>query len=210
MKTSYTNYWYPVILITAFIFISNSSGATDLSPLSEREQERIKRGGVIVREIEAGHQNGLVVEAVGIMEATPDVILAVLTDYLKYPEFMPNVSRVEIVEQQNRESILNYTLSLPLGKRKRYRLKINRPEHAGHLSILEWQLVPWPGLKPSETIKDTKGYWHVKEYTKTSSLVRYHVYTDPGPIPFGMGWIVDTLSKKSVPDLGRWAKNSQK
>ncbi|MCI5125930.1 MAG: hypothetical protein D3925_16025, partial [Candidatus Electrothrix sp. AR5] len=33
------------------------------------------------------------------------------------------------------------------------------------------------------------------------SLVLYHVYTDPGKIPFGLGWIVDFLGKDSVPEV---------
>ena len=28
-----------------------------------------------------------------------------------------------------------------------------------------------------------------------------NVYTDPGPIPFGLGWIVDIVSKDSVSDI---------
>jgi hypothetical protein len=34
---------------------------------------------------------------------------------------------------------------------------------------------------------------------KDHLLVLYHVYTDPGPIPLGLGWIVQILSEKSVP-----------
>jgi len=32
-----------------------------------------------------------------------------------------------------------------------------------------------------------------------STLALYHVFTDPGEVPFGMEWIVDFLSGKSLP-----------
>jgi ABC-type sugar transport system substrate-binding protein len=31
--------------------------------------------------------------------------------------------------------------------------------------------------------------------------VRYLVYTDPGPVPMGFGWIVDSMSKDSIPKM---------
>ncbi len=114
---------------------------------------------------------------------------------------MPNVSRIEIVEQRENETVLNYTLTLPLGIIKKYRLKISEsaPEH--QFSILEWQMQEWPELKREETITDTTGYWRIEEKNENNSLVLYHVYSDPGPIPFGLGWIVDALSKNSVPEV---------
>ncbi|MBU4009967.1 MAG: hypothetical protein KJ882_04310, partial [Proteobacteria bacterium] len=86
------------------------------------------------------------------------------------------------------------------GKMKKYRLKISMTEPNNQISVLKWQLQKWPGLDPRETIKDTTGYWRIEKKTEKSSLVFYHVYTDPGPIPFGLEWIVDVLSKKSVPE----------
>jgi hypothetical protein len=34
-------------------------------------------------------------------------------------------------------------------------------------------------------------------------LAWYHVYTDPGKIPTGFGWIVNILTKGSMPDILR-------
>jgi hypothetical protein len=52
-----------------------------------------------------------------------------------------------------------------------------------------------------ETIRDTSGYWRIEAQSENKSLTLYHLYTDPGPIPFGLGWIVDVLSKNSVPQV---------
>ena len=87
-----------------------------------------------------------------------------------------------------------------MGKIKKYRLEITASEPTTQSALIKWQLLPWPELKPQETIKDTTGFWRIEKKAQNKALVLYHVYTDPGPIPFGLGWIVDVLSKNSVPE----------
>jgi hypothetical protein len=169
--------------------------------LNENQKKVISKGEIIVREIEAVGKKGLTFEAIGLIKASRKNVVKVLKDYQKYPEFMPHVSRIEIVEQRGDAAVLNYTLSLPLGKIKKYRLRISEAALGDTTSLLQWQLQKWPGIKTEETISDTTGYWRIEERGEGTSLVLYHVYTDPGPIPFGAGWIVDALSKKGVPEV---------
>ena len=159
--------------------------------LSDQEKERVDQGEIIVRDVSPPEKAGRTLEAVGLIYAPRNVVVQVLTDYENYPEFLSNVNRVDIVEQKDNESILNYKLTLPLGKIKKYRLKIALTKPSDQTSLLAWQLQEWPGLKPEETIKDTTGYWLIKQEAKGKLLVLYHVFTDPGPVPFGLGWIVD-------------------
>ncbi len=173
--------------------------ANPWSALSQQEQERIDAGEIVVHEVPNAARPGRTFEAFGRFNASRVHLMEVLTRYELYPEFMPNVSRITILEEQDAESTLEYELSLPLGKTKQYRLKMSISEPDAHSTRLQWQQVPWPGLNARETIKDTTGYWHIQEISPDRSLVKYHVYTDPGPIPFGLGWIVDLLSKESVP-----------
>jgi hypothetical protein len=112
---------------------------------------------------------------------------------------MPNVSRTDVVERHGNEAVIDYTLTLPLDKVKKYRLKISLSDPASGCSLIRWHLLKRPELHAEETIKDTTGYWRIEERNPHGSLVLYHVYTDPGPVPFGLGWIVDILSKNSVP-----------
>jgi hypothetical protein len=168
--------------------------------VDEHEKKLIDQGDIIVREIDAA-QKGKTFEAIGLIKTSKKNVMNVLKDYKKYHEFMPNVSRVEIVTLSGNEAVLNYTLTLPLGKIKKYRLKIVESVPGKQFSILEWHLQKWPELKTEETITDTTGYWRIEEKSEDISLVLYHVYTDPGPVPFGLGWIVDVLSKNSVPDV---------
>ena len=187
------------LFINLFTFSSPLSAANSIS-LNQREKKLIESGEIIVREIDVGKMKGRTFEAIGIINASQIQVLQVLTDYEKYPEFMPNVSHIEILKKSRNEAILNYTLTLPLGKIKKYRLRICVTKPDIQTSQIQWQYLIWPGLKKEETIRDTTGYWLIETRSKNSSLVLYHVYTDPGPIPFGLGWIVDVLSKNSVPE----------
>ena len=122
-------------------------------------------------------------------------------DYKAYPSLMPNVSHIDILQQDESTAVLNYLLTLPLGKTKQYRIRLEASTPDQQTSLLQWQLQPWPELKPAETIRDTSGFWWIEALDGEHSLVLYHVYTDPGKIPFGLGWIVDILSKDSVPEV---------
>jgi len=199
MNNKGINRFFLAVLITAFFSIPAMPGASTSILLSEGEKRLVDQGDIVVREVGTVNKSGRTFEAIGLINASKNIIIQVLTAYEKYPEFMPNVSRIDMVEKRGEEAILNYTLSLPLGKIKKYRLKISVTEHGRHTSMIQWQMKKWPGLKTTETIKDTTGYWRIEEKTPNSSLVLYHVYTDPGTIPVGLGWIVDVLSKNSVP-----------
>ncbi|MDX8381971.1 MAG: hypothetical protein R8M14_07660 [Ghiorsea sp.] len=64
-----------------------------------------------------------------------------------------------------------------------------------------WHKVDWPGLDSEETIKDTSGYWSFQAKGKNQTLLHYYTKTDPGHVPFGLGWIVAYLTKETVVDL---------
>ena len=192
--------FFLAMLLTAFLSNPTLLEASTSIVLTEEEKKLVEQSDIIVREVSTVNKSGRTFEAIGLVNAPKKTIIQVLTDYQKYPEFMPNVSRIDIVEQRESEAVLNYTLSLPLGKTKKYRLKVTMTEHDNQTAMIQWKMQKWPGLKATETIKNTTGYWRIEEKSKNSSLILYHVYTDPGPIPFGLGWIVDVLSKNSVPE----------
>jgi len=53
------------------------------------------------------------------------------------------------------------------------------------------------------SIVDTWGQWvlsPLKNDPKTI-LVQYQVYTDPGYIPYGLGWIVEMVTKNNLPEI---------
>jgi len=128
-------------------------------------------------------------------------LCTLIQQYEAYPSFMPNTTATKVSYKGAGFSIIDVTLGLPLGKVKKYRLRME-PEVAADSCKIAWKLVPWAGLKPEETLVDTTGYWHLApSKVPGKSAVKYVVNTDAGPIPFGLGWIADSLSKDSIPQM---------
>lgn len=174
-------------------------GAVDLSP---EEKTAISSGEVIVRELPAENTKGETYEAIGLIKAKMSDVLKVLMDFENQGAYMPNVKEVEILESKENSAVLNYTLGFPLGITRKYRLLMTYHEEKGQI-LLQWKKLDWPGLEPNETITDTKGYWLLREFPEEegSILAVYHVYTDPNPIPLGLGWIARLLTKEGLPDV---------
>lgn len=134
-----------------------------------------------------------------IIHAPVDALCAAVQDYAGYPGFMPNTESTIVAMATPTQSVIDVTLKLPMGKIKKYRLRME-PDVTPTTCKVSWKQLPWRGLKPEETIADTYGYWQFTPApTAGKTVVKYVVYTDPGPIPFGLGWIVDSLSKDSIP-----------
>ena len=191
--------------VLAFCFIGPFSYAQALKipdniVMTESEKTLVGQGEIIVRELPTGSKKGQAFEAIGLANASIGSLVQIVTDYDKYPEFMPNINKVEILEQAGNTAILDFTLDLPLGKVKKYRLRITLLESDSETAKIQWTSLLLPGLKPEETIKETSGYWLLKSRSPKMTLLLYQVYTDPGPIPFGLEWIVDILSKNSIPE----------
>ena len=126
----------------------------------------------------------------------------VIQDYAQYPAFMPNTHKTSVSPGENKTSLVEITLHLPLGKVKRYRLRMT-PNVTPQQCRLDWKQVPWEGLAPDETIRDTSGYWLLTPQASNpnATQVSYRVATDPGPVPLGLGWIVDSMSRDSIPKM---------
>ncbi|MCP4691421.1 MAG: hypothetical protein GY859_25480 [Desulfobacterales bacterium] len=192
-------------ILLSIIFIQltglRSFAQTDIG-ISREERRLIEKGEVIVREAPCDKKTGRAFEAIGLVETNISELYRILVTFEEYPSFMPNLDKLDVLYQDASRATLNYTLGLPMGKVKKYRLSM-RFERRDDGADLQWEMIDWPGVEPSESIHDTTGYWRLRSYPDKKGYVIavYHVYTDPGPIPFGLGWIVDVLTKSSVPDV---------
>ena len=135
-----------------------------------------------------------------VIDAPVQKLCSIILDYPSYPQFMPNTDNTKVVQAAGDYSVVDMTLKLPLGKMKRYRLKLE-PKVTAQACHLSWKQVPWEELKPDDTIADTSGYWHLTPHpaNPARTIVEYFVYADPGYVPFGFRWIVDLMSKESLP-----------
>ncbi|WP_273671583.1 hypothetical protein [Janthinobacterium fluminis] len=171
---------------------SRAEPAIDAATLSESK--------VTLQEVGKAGAAGKSFLAATIIDAPLPSLCAIIQNFADYPSFMPSVAKTAVTRGADAAVLVDMTLQLPLGKVKKYRLKMEAKSGA-QLCQLAWKMVPSAGLKQEETIADTSGYWQLTPAPadKLKTVVRYFVYTDPGPVPMGMGWIVDSLSKDSLP-----------
>jgi hypothetical protein len=167
--------------------------------LTPEERALVGKGKIILRELASPGQKGRTYEAVGLVQGSLDEAVSVLTDFEHYPEFMPNVSAVRVCDQVQPCSVIETSLRLPLGIKKRYRLRYTAARVASGFD-LDWEKIAWPELKPSQTVVDTSGYWLVRGFEDGGLIVVYHVYTDPGHVPLGLNGIARGLAKNKIPD----------
>jgi hypothetical protein len=193
---------FSLALFTLVVFLfPGVLGASQRIEMKQDEAHRVESGQIVLREISNTSSDGKTFEAVAAIPATYHQTFDVLTDFGKYNQFMPNISSAEVLKMDSTEAEVSFVLGLPLGKTKKYRLKLKFHKD-GNNAHISWSMIDWPGLAPKETIKDTSGYWLLTPYPgqPNSTLALYHVFTDPGEVPFGMEWIVDVLSGKSLPE----------
>jgi hypothetical protein len=157
-------------------------------------------GAVHVVEAPGGGLPGKAFTAWTLVAAPVPRLCAMVQDYPSYASYMPNTKSALPVGAGDGYVLVDMTLALPLGREKKYRLRLEPQQADPAQCRLSWRLVP-TGLAASETIADTTGYWQFSPAPGDSAktLVEYHVYADPGPVPYGFGWIVDMMSKRSLP-----------
>jgi hypothetical protein len=168
--------------------------------LSPAEQIEIQAGGVVVRAVPAPGLKGRTYEAVGIFTATLDEVLKVVTDYRHYGDFMPRVERTVVTDESPTVFLVEEHLKLPLGVRRRFRLRYTvRPGTEG--LRIDWVKVPWPEVPLSHSVVDTSGHWQIGHFGEGRLLAVYHVYTDPGKVPLGMKGLALSISKHDLPKV---------
>ena len=183
------------VAVTLFAITDNSKY---LVTMNEVERTQVEAGKVIMREVEPPVPEGQAYEVIGMVQSSGQTLFDILTDYAAYPEFMSAVAGVEILGETGKETTLNYTLTSILGLIKRYRINIRSAELRPGVWKVEWYLVEWPGLRPMETIADTRGHWLIQELDSDLTLLQYYVYSDPGFVPFGLRSVMNALARSGV------------
>lgn len=187
---------HPILaaLPAALLIVCTGAAAEAIDPAKLSEKE------VALREVPAKKAQGKAFIAATIIKAPLARLCGIIQDYPSYPGFMPSVAQTAVTPGADGNSLVDMTLKLPLGKVKKYRLEMT-PTSGAQQCRLAWKMVPSAGLKPEETIGDTDGYWQLSPLSGDvgKTVVQYYVYTDPGSVPLGAGWIVDSMSKDSLP-----------
>jgi len=174
----------------------------DRDRLLSASRASITKGKVVIRQVAKLEKNKQEYEAMALIPGTVKQVSDVLTDYASYPKFMPDVKKTTVRTSADQAKVVDHALGLPLGFVKKYRLKFHAKNGAGRTQ-LSWKKLPWPELKAKETVVDTYGQWIIEDFPGADGqvLAYYRIYTDPGNIPLGTGWIVDTMTTESIEDM---------
>ena len=191
------------VLLTAAALVPPAVRAGQEAPgakLSALDREEVLKGHIVLRELPNPGKKGRTFEAKGVLPCGLDDAFAVITDYRCYPEFMPQVTRADVRPEGPGVSIVELHLGLPLGMKKRYRLRYHCARSAEGFDVT-WQMIPWPEVPPDEQIEDTSGGWRVRRFEGGGLLATYTFYTDPGQVPLGLTSLAMALAKRSIPGV---------
>ena len=168
--------------------------------LSEKEAKQLGSGQLIIHAASEKDNYVKEIHAFLLIQAPAEKVFALITDYAHLPSFMPNLARTEVLHQGEAGAVVNYYLDLPLGVRKQYRLQLDYDKQPNSWRMT-WHQLDWQGLDPEHSITNTAGYWHLQAVDKQTTKLHYYTKTDPGHVPFGLGWLVDYLTKETVVEL---------
>jgi len=174
----------------------------DKAEFLNRHRSTVMRGDVVIREVANAGKEEQEHEVIGVIDGKLEQVSAVLADFKNYPKFMPNVEEISTRDSADGGTVVDHKLGFPMGFVKKYRLKFWSESEAGRWQ-LHWKKLPWPGVKSKETVVDTYGQWILESLPGSDDkvLAYYRVFTDTGEIPFGTGWIVEPMTKKSFQNM---------
>ena len=165
--------------------------------------QRLETGKIIMIKTNTEYGDGEHYQVYGIVNADIQKVFNAVENFNDYSKFMPRFDYVEYVSPL--EYIFNITL--PMNIKYQYKIKINKSSPLW----LAWETIPWE----ENSINETWGQWYLTPYGKSNNqtLVQYQVYTDPGYIPFGFEWIIDIMTRSSLPNtvknLKKWAEKNE-
>jgi len=170
--------------------------------LTTAERKEVLEGRIVLRRIPERGRKGRTYEVVGILEGALEEVFGILTDYRAYPEFQDTVTIISVRKENESDSIVEFSLDLPLGMKKKFRMRYSAQKGDGEFRV-SWQKLPWPELKPRHTVADSSGHWLVRKFDEGRVLALARVHAEPGPVPLGLTGLAHLLSRKSMPGMIR-------
>lgn len=148
---------------------------------------RLEAGEVVTRLL--SQEGGTGVEASAIIDATPEAVYGVVTDYDHYPEFIPSLVDAKVLEWESDDvCVLMEKLKVAF-KTIEYAIRIT---HDRRKLSTRW-------TKHDGFLRRNDGGWTCKPHGKGRTLVTYRVAVEAGLLV--PQFVIDRLSRGSLPDL---------
>lgn len=164
-----------------------------------------KEDGITVREREVPDSDIRAVKAETVMKAPAERIWQVLNNRQDYPEFMPYVEEVRLLEREPGMAIVYQRVDPPLVSERDYTIRVEADidRENGRYERC-WHIANDRGPDEREDIvriPTSKGCWRLQRVATERTRVRYRVHTDPGgSVP---SWLVNQANSNGVPKLLR-------
>ena len=197
--------FFSIAFLCAALQLGSAWAGNDWA-LTKPERKLEDAGNLLVHTATVGDGYIKVVKAYLKIKAPAADVFTLITDYEHLPQFMPNLERIEVLSHDEDGAKVNYYLGLPFNVKKRYRLQINYDTTLPEMRM-SWQSIPWGGVPPEESVKDTQGFWSLTATKDNETLLYYYTLTDPGHVAFGLGWVVEYTTERVVVQLLENTKN---
>ena len=141
------------------------------------------------------------VRAVGEIDAPPEKVYAVVTDFEHYAEFMPYLEESKVIRRTDDEVVTWAIMNAPLVSRRDWvvRIKLNPTTKAGTTWTVSKEGGP-PESDKAVRLKINDGSWTLDPLDGGKrTRATYYLYTDPGgSIP---SWIANKANTAVLPEL---------
>lgn len=145
----------------------------------------------------------LEISAVGTIDASPGAVEAVVDDYGAYAEFMPFVSKAEIIRREGPRRLSHQVLSFPAVSARDYVVWIDDASRGTGVTRVyrtAWRTALDAGPVPAPDVVRmpfAEGFWQVQAHPDgRRTVATYACFTDPGgSLP---AWIVNLANRAAI------------
>lgn len=199
--------WFAVLFafpLSAFFGSTSCAQALDVKSPGPDWTESYRTGELVIfaKDVEAGRR----IIAVAEVDAPPDVVFNVLSEFEHYPEFMPYVEESRVLSRSGENEVITYArIAPPFVSERDYPLKVRlrrgSPTNGGVFSI-EWTPSPasWPEVEGVVRVRINEGAWLAEPLDDGKrTRLTYRLLTNPGGmIP---DFVVGLSNTIAIPEL---------
>lgn len=177
-----------VVVATAY-----AQPTPSIPSLSQAQVERLNRGEVLVEVVEGAVPVG---DAIGVIDAPPEAVFALVSDFSRHQEFFDDTALSEVVGQDG-EYELHHGITdtpWPMDDREWTLRAWNGSTEVDGMQVF---VSTWDYVPDSGNIVDTEGYYLMIPWGDDGSktLLRYHISVDLGT------WLPDFLLEWSTENM---------